>query len=46
MTKKSSSPYKNYKGKNGYASSFRKITTNEGTKWLRVSKTPSSRKKK
>ena len=32
MTKKSPyNNYKSYKGKNGYASSFRKITTNEGT---------------
>lgn len=37
---------KTYKGKNGYVSSFRKVTTNEGFKWLRVSKTPKPKKSK
>lgn len=37
---------KNYKGKNGYSSTFTKVKTNEGYKWKKTTSTPRPKKKK
>lgn len=36
---------KNYKGKNGYTSTYTKVKTNEGYKWKKSTSTPRSKKK-